>query len=283
MEIKSLDNTSHDKLFQAFEQAFADYELQLNKAELLTMLKRRGFNPTLSFAAFDGDKIVSFTCNGIGDFNGTRMAYDTGTGTLKDYRGQGLATQIFEYSIPHLKEAGIKEYLLEVLQHNTGAVSVYSKLGFEVTREFYYFKTEPERINKEVKTPDFPYTLGVININEYDSIPGFWDFNPSWQNSIESINRAPEDFICLGVFTEGRLVGYGVFDPTSGDVTQIAVDKPYRRKGIGSLLLQKMIEANKYTSIKIVNTDIACDSITGFLKAKNIEPTGKQFEMIKKL
>lgn len=283
MEIKSLGNTSHDKLFQAFEQAFADYELQLNKAELLTMLKRRGFNPTLSFAAFDGDKIVSFTCNGIGDFNGTRMAYDTGTGTLKDYRGQGLATQIFEYSIPHLKEAGIKEYLLEVLQHNTGAVSVYSKLGFEVTREFYYFKTEPERINKEVKTPDFPYTLGVININEYDSIPGFWDFNPSWQNSIESINRAPEDFICLGVFTEGRLVGYGVFDPTSGDVTQIAVDKPYRRKGIGSLLLQKMIEANKYTSIKIVNTDIACDSITAFLKAKNIEPTGKQFEMIKKL
>lgn len=283
MEIKSLGNTSHDKLFQAFEQAFADYELQLNKAELLTMLKRRGFNPTLSFAAFDGDKIVSFTCNGIGDFNGTRMAYDTGTGTLKDYRGQGLATQIFEYSIPHLKEAGIKEYLLEVLQHNTGAVSVYSKLGFEVTREFYYFKTEPERINKEVKTPDFPYTLGVININEYDSIPGFWDFNPSWQNSIESINRAPEDFICLGVFTEGRLVGYGVFDPTSGDVTQIAVDKPYRRKGIGSLLLQKMIEANKYTSIKIVNTDITCDSITAFLKAKNIEPTGKQFEMIKKL
>ena len=72
MEIKSLDNTSHDKLFQAFEQAFADYELQLNNAELLTMLKRRGFNPTLSFAAFDGDKIVSFTCNGIGDFNGTR-------------------------------------------------------------------------------------------------------------------------------------------------------------------------------------------------------------------
>lgn len=283
MEIKSLGNTSHDKLFQTFEQAFTDYELQLNKAELLTMLKRRGFNPTLSFAAFDGDKIVSFTCNGIGDFNGIRMAYDTGTGTLKDYRGQGLATQIFEYSIPHLKEAGIKEYLLEVLQHNTGAVSVYSKLGFEVTREFYYFKTEPERINKEVKTPDFPYTLGVININEYDSIPGFWDFNPSWQNSIESINRAPEDFICLGVFTEGRLVGYGVFDPTSGDVTQIAVDKPYRRKGIGSLLLQKMIEANKYTSIKIVNTDITCDSITAFLKAKNIEPTGKQFEMIKKL
>ena len=283
MEIKYLGTTNYDKLFQAFEQAFADYELQLNKAEHLTMLKRRGFNPELSFAAFDGDKIVSFTCNGIGDFNGRRMAYDTGTGTLKDYRGKGLATRIFEYSIPHLREAGIKEYLLEVLQHNTGAVSVYSKLGFEVTREFYYFRAEPGQINNKAKTPDFPYTLETININEHDSIPGFWDFKPSWQNSIEAINRAPENFICLGMFTEGKLVGYGAFEPTSGDVTQIAVDKSYRRKGIGSLLFQKMLESNKYASIKIVNTDITCDSITAFLKAKNIEPTGKQFEMIKKL
>lgn len=142
MEIRSLGNTSFDELFEAFERAFADYEMQLDKAEHVAMLKRRGFDPKLSFAAFDGDKIVSFTCNGIGDFHGIPMAYDTGTGTLKDYRGRGLATRIFEYSIPYLREAGIKEYLLEVLQHNTGAVSVYRKLGFEVTREFYYFRRE---------------------------------------------------------------------------------------------------------------------------------------------
>lgn len=185
------------------------------------------------------------------------MAYDTGTGTLKDYRGRGLATRIFEYSIPYLREAGIKEYLLEVLQHNTGAVSVYRKLGFEVTREFYYFRPENGQINREVKAIDFPYSLQPIDINEYEAIPGFWDFKPSWQNSFDAINRAPEDFVCLGVFTEGRLVGYGVFEPMSRDVTQIAVDKEYRRKGIGSLLFQKMLECNKYNSVKIVNTDVA--------------------------
>lgn len=283
MEIRSLGNTSFDELFEAFERAFADYEMQLDKAEHVAMLKRRGFDPELSFAAFDGDKIVSFTCNGIGDFYGIPMAYDTGTGTLKDYRGRGLATRIFEYSIPYLREAGIKEYLLEVLQHNTGAVSVYRKLGFEVTREFYYFRSENEQINREVKAIDFPYLLQPIDINEYEAIPGFWDFKPSWQNSFDAINRAPEDFVCLGVFTEGRLVGYGVFEPMSGDVTQIAVDKEYRRKGIGLLLFQKMLECNKYNSVKIVNTDVACDSMTAFLKSRNIEPTGKQFEMIKKL
>lgn len=283
MEIKSLATTSFDELFEAFESAFADYEVQLNKVELQAMLKRRGFNPKLSFAAFDEGKIVSFTCNGIGNYNGIPTAYDTGTGTLKDYRGKGLATQVFEYSIPYLKEAGIKEYLLEVLQHNTGAVSVYRKIGFEVTREFNYFGLENNSVRSKSKAIDFPHTLQPVNINEYNSIPGFWDFSPSWQNSCESIERAHETFICLGAFTDGKLIGYGIFDPVSGDVTQLAVDKEYRRKGIGSILFQKMLEMNEYNSIKIVNTDTQCESITTFLKAYDILPTGQQFEMIKRL
>ena len=284
MKNRSLNNTGFDKLFEAFQQAFADYEIKLTKAEHLAMLKRRGFNPELSFAAFEEDKIVSFTCNGIGDFYGVPTAYDTGTGTLKEFRGQGLATQVFEYSIPYLKQAGIEEYLLEVLQHNTGAVSVYSKIGFEVTREFYYFRVQTDQIHNELKTIHLPYTLKPVNINEYsDIIPGFWDFEPSWQNSPDSINRSSEAFISLGVFIKDNLIGYGVFEPATGDITQIAVEKQYRRKGFGSLLLQKMLEANKCDSVKIINTDIGCDSITAFLKSKNIEPTGKQFEMIKRL
>ncbi len=283
MEIKSLNNICFDELFEAFELAFADYEVQLNKAELLAMLKRRGFEPKASFGAFDGNKTVSFTCNGTGNFYGTPTAYDTGTGTLKEYQGKGLATQVFNYSIPYLKALGIKEYLLEVLQHNTGALSVYQKLGFEVTREFYYFKLKNNQINPSTRTLDFPYTLKPIKIDEYNSIPRFWDFKPSWQNSMEAINRSIEDFICLGVFSEGNLIGYGVFEPTSGDVTQIAVDKQYRRRGIGSLLFQKMLESNKHSSLKIINTDIECHSITAFLQSKNIEPAGKQFEMIKRL
>ena len=100
MEIKSLVNTSLDELFGAFEQAFADYEIQIDKDEHLAMLKRRGFNPTLSFAAFDGSKIVSFTCNGIGNFYGVPTAYDTGTGTLKEYRGKGWRHRSSNFPFP---------------------------------------------------------------------------------------------------------------------------------------------------------------------------------------
>ena len=57
--------------------------MQLNAEQLRAMLTRRGFDPTLSFAAFDGAQIAAFTLNGIGNFNGVPTAYDTGTGTLK--------------------------------------------------------------------------------------------------------------------------------------------------------------------------------------------------------
>jgi len=283
MEIRSLSRIDFDTIFSAFSQAFADYEIQFSKAQLQNMIKRRGFNPELSFAAFEGDKIVAFTLNGIGRFNGISTAYDTGTGTLKEYRGQGLATQVFEHSIPYLKEAGIKQYLLEVLQHNTQAVSVYRNIGFEVTREFYYSLQKNEEINNPAKKGDPSYSVRPISIGQLNLLSTFEDFYPSWQNSFDSIQRAADDFICSGAFIDEQLAGYCVFEPVSGDVTQIAVDKRYRRKGIASLLLDEMLRLNKNVVLKILNTDIRCDSITGFMKANNIEIKGKQFEMIRKI
>lgn len=282
MVIQSLGKTDFDTIFEAFNQAFADYELQLNREQLQSMLKRRGFNADLSFAAFDGNKIAAFTLNGIGSYNGVSTAYDTGTGTLKEYRRKGLATKIFEYSIPFLKEKGIRQYLLEVLQHNTKAVSVYRNLGFKVTREFNYFMQLNEEIKNELPV-DSLFLIKQIDIQEFPFISDFWDFYPSWQNSFESIQRAANDFISLGVFAENKLIGYCVLERASGDITQLAVDKSYRRQRVASLLLGEAIKWNKNDGVKIINTDISCSSITDFLKAKNIDVKGKQFEMIKGL
>jgi len=283
MMIKSLNNINFDAIYKAFNQAFADYEVQLDSVQLQAMLKRRGFNPELSFAAFEGNEIIAFTLNGIGNFNGIMTAYDTGTATLKEYRGKGLATNIFEFSIPYLKEKKIKQYLLEVLQHNTKAVSVYKNLGFEITREFNYYKQKNNEIFNLIVPTEYNCIIKEIDIDKYTSISDFWDFTPSWQNSFESIERASESFISLGAFVEDKLVGYCILEPASGDLTQIAVNKEYRRKGIATLLLKEVVKLNKNDTLKVVNTDILCSSISDFLKANNIDIKGKQFEMIKVL
>ncbi|MCL1893357.1 MAG: GNAT family N-acetyltransferase [Holophagaceae bacterium] len=279
MEIKSLEHTDQLTIFNAFAQAFKDYELQLDHGQFQAMLQRRGFNPTLSFAAFEGDEIASFTLNGIGQFNGRSTAYDTGTGTREEYRGKGLAASIFEHSIPYLKAAGIEQYLLEVLQHNTKAVSLYKRLGFETKREFNYFMQTKSEVVVVESNSDFH--IKEIEIDDISLVSAFWDFHPSWQNSIDSIKRSLNCFTCLGAYNKSNLIGYGIFEPTTGDITQMAVDNTHRKKGAGTALLNKILLMTNSDKLKVLNTDISCKAMTDFLISKNINVSGTQFEMIR--
>jgi predicted acetyltransferase len=108
-------------------------------------------------------------------------AYDTGTGTVKEYRGQGLASRIFLESIPELRKAGVRNYLLEVLQHNTSAVSVYTKLGFKATREFNYFSLNMSEITWLNKALPGQYSIRSISPDFVSRMELFQDFVPSWQ------------------------------------------------------------------------------------------------------
>jgi ribosomal protein S18 acetylase RimI-like enzyme len=281
--IKTLDTISPDALFNAFNEAFIDYEVQVNRDELQVMLCRRGFVPSLSFGLFENDRLVSFTLNGIGEFNGKKMAYDTGTGTIKEFRGRGYTSRIFTESLPYLRQAGISQYLLEVLQHNTKAVSVYRKLGFEEKREFNYFKQECSLVNIPEKKLFPGYSIGEAGLEQVYDLKRFWDFAPSWQNGFDSIMRRRDDFKVFGAYKGNDIVGYCIFEPGSGDFSQLAVDKVHRRKGLASALLAKALECNRHDSVKAINTEITCESITAFLEYCGITLRGKQFEMVKKI
>ncbi len=283
IEIRNLSLLSPDELFTTFSEAFADYEITLDKEEHQRMLNRRGFDATLSYGAFEDGRLVSFTCNGIGSFNGLPTAYDTGTGTLKEYRGRGLATQVFEASIPFLVEAGIRQYLLEVLQHNDPAVSVYRKMGFEVSREFNYFVAATDALHLQDKPLPGDYILKPISMDELGDPLAMWDFAPSWQNSFEAIGRKPEDFSIIGICCKNHLTGYGIVEPASGDVTQLAVHPEHRCKGLGTVILSELVKMNRHIGLKSVNTDTASTATEAFFISNGLPLKGKQFEMIRKL
>lgn len=281
MEIRNLKDIGFDTLYRGFERAFADYEIKFDKEEIRSMLKRRGYNPELSYAAFDHDDIVAFTLNGTGTFNGLPTAYDTGTGTAKEYRGLGLAGQIFSHSIPFLKEAGIRQYVLEVLQNNQKAIALYRRMNFAVTREFDCFRqsiaaiTDPTGKNEHSECTIEPVTGDFISLCEE-----FGDFEASWQNSTESIERGKSQLTFLGAFINGaEPAGYCVFDALTGDLTRIAVKHTLRRRGIGSQLLRCAIGRIKSDSIKVLNITSDNRSLPPFLSSKNIVLAGRQFEM----
>lgn len=279
--IRSLANIDFEIIYEAFKNAFADYDMPLlTSNQLLQMITRRGFNSILSFGAFNDNELVSFTLNGIGNWNGKNTAYDTGTGTINEYRGKGLAKKIFQESVPVLKENGISQYLLEVLQQNDKAINLYKNQGFEVIREFDYYTANKKDIKFSNRELNDNYLIKEVEIPDYIIVNTFWDFSPSWQNSFDSINRTAQNFKTIGVFNDSKLVGYGITELNTGDITQLAVHKNHRRKGIGTILLKQLINNIPGESIKIINIDKKDILIKSLLKSIDIQPDGSQFEMI---
>lgn len=277
MEILSLKNTGFDTLFRSFENAFADYPVKFGKEEVRSMLTRRGYNPELSFAAFDNGEIVSFILNGTGTFCNIPSAYDTGIGTIQEYRGKGIATEIFNYSLAPLRQAGIRQYVLEVLQDNEAAVSLYTKTGFGITREFDCFRQDTDllRCNGSCMAA----SIAAIDIDSVNAMQHFCDFNPSWQNSIQSLNRGISGLKCIGATVDNKTVGFCVFDPSTGDISQLAVHHGYRRRGIASKLLHEAAGMMRTSFVKVLNIDAGCESMHAFLASAKIPLASRQYEM----
>lgn len=283
MEIRSLSDIGFDVLYTAWTDAFSNYTRTWSRTEFENMLLRRGYIPGLSFGAYDGNELAGFTLNGIGIFNGQQTAYDTGTGTTQAYRGKKLAGQIFEYSLPLLKDAGCTQYLLEVLQDNKAAIAVYNNMGFGVTRELNYFIGDINNIKFDARILPPAFQLAEIDLSLQKEMEMMWDFEPSWQNNFASVSRQLNRFRAIGVFENDKFIGYGIIEPTSGDIPQLAISWPYRRKGLGSIILKKLVEYNQSPAIKAINTDAANTAITSFLECSGIPLKGSQYEMMRNI
>ena len=222
---------------------------------------------------------MSFTWNGIGLFKGIPTVYDTGTGTLEEYRGIGLASRIFEHSVPYLKAAGIQQYILEVLEENQKAISVYSKQGFKTTRTFDCFRVNVNEWKiPEIKSPAV-IQLREIDLSYQSEMESMLDFELSWQNNFEALRKNPLDFTILGAFYHNTLVAFGIIEPSSGDIPILAVRENERKKGIGSWIFQELIMYNQSDIIKVVNIESNQAAIVKFLLKNNIPKLVTQFEM----
>jgi ribosomal protein S18 acetylase RimI-like enzyme len=282
IKIRTLEKTPFNQIYNAVSDAFSDYvePFDLTIEELKYMFERRGYDLEISFGAFDGSKLVGITINGIGDWNGKLTAYDSGTGIVKEYRKRGIARRMFDESLPILKEKGITQYLLEVIKTNRGAYELYKKAGFKIVRELDYFKTGVSELkyDKLVNKPDFYFN--VIEEPDWGEFKSFWDFDPSWQNSIDCMHRKIEHLKILGLYDKSKLIGYGIIEMHTGDIPQLAISPQYRRQGLGTSLFRVLINYSEVDSLRIINSDKNYAPFREFMKSMGIEAGEGQYEMI---
>lgn len=285
INIKTLENTPFEIIHEAIVNAFSDYveQFELTLDQLKYLVERRGYDPALSFGAFDEDKLVGLTLNGVGLWNGERTVYDTGTGIIKEYRKQGIATRLFNESLPILRENDISQYLLEVIKTNIGAFDLYKKAGFKVTRELDYFSIDKDKIKIKVENIQTKLNVKKVEKPNWEMYKSFWEFEPSWQNSIDSINRKFEYFDILEVHVENELVGYGIIERHTGDIPLFAISPNHRRKKIGEVLFNILIGHTDSNEIRVTNSAADYNQFRSFVENLGLPAGFGQYEMILKL
>jgi ribosomal protein S18 acetylase RimI-like enzyme len=271
---------AHRKLVEAFADYYVPFDL--TERQFRNHLTMNNVDLTQSVGAFDGDEMVGFTLNGFGDWNSIPTVYDAGTGVLPEYRRRGISESMFRMMMPVFKEKGIQQYLLEVIAQNSAALNLYKKLGFAIQRELLLMENDGDI------RPSTKKAVGVqiaeMPFPEKDLFASFWDGQPSWQNSSEAVARSIKTKRLLGAFVAGKCVGYIAFSSGRGQVAQLAVHREYRRRGIGTRLLEEMgKETGKKHKLQVVNLDSSITYAVRFFQKRGFTTRLAQYEMIGEL
>jgi len=281
IEFSTLERTSLDILHSSFVEAFSDYqvEIDLPLEKLGSMLRRRGYTPELSIGAFEGENLVGFVLNGRRSWNGKPTLYDCGTGVVPKYRQRGITKKAFNEVVALIKKNDLQQYLLEVIKSNTPAVELYRKQDFRTTRSLACFQIDTSNITS---SPPPAISLQARPIEELDwtLLKSYWDFEPSWQNSIESVTADAESFEAVVARAGEAIRGYGIIEKSSGDIPHLAVHKAHRRRGIGAGLLSSLVQHTESDQAVLLNVDDSCTSMHSFLQTLGFEHFIDQYEML---
>jgi len=101
---------------------------------------RQGFVPEATWLVQHQDPQTGKLEN-CGTVQGIRSQTDVGAiqnvGIVASHRGRGLGSLLMHYCLQGFKEAGVRFVTLEVTSHNTGAMRLYQRLGFQVLKTVY--------------------------------------------------------------------------------------------------------------------------------------------------
>jgi len=278
---KYLDKYSFLPLYEAFIEAFSDYVIPfaLTEKQFHNHINLNAVDLERTIACFRDERLIAFSLNGFGEWNGKQTVYDAGTGVVPAFRRQGVSKAMFELMIPKFRDEGIEQWLLEVVISNTPAINLYEKLGFHKVRELAVLQFDG-KINTSFEMAE-NIEIREIDDLDWNFLTTFWDGSTSWQNSVAAIERSRKNKQIFGAFSDSTCVGYIVFSSNFGRVAQMAVEKYHRNRGIGTALLQSMqaVTADGY-SLQIINIDKSLTTAMDYFKNRGFYENISQYEMM---
>lgn len=272
------------QLYETFLEAFSDYvfPFALTEEQFRNHIRLNAVDIDRTAGYFEDGHLVGFSLNGFGEWNGAPTVYDAGTGVIPSHRRRGISDEMFAMMVPQFRGAGIKQFLLEVITTNHGAVRLYEKLGFERVRELALLQCDKPVTVSSAQARDIE--VRVLAQPDWNVFATFWTGMPSWQNSPEAIDRSRARKRIVAAYVDGTCAGYVVFSSRFGRIAQIAVGREFSRRGVGKRLVQAVHESTAPGySLQVINTDKALADVSAFFKSLGFYERLSQYEMIKRL
>ena len=282
IEYATLESCSLQELHHCFIKAFGDYQvpLELPFERFRSMLARNGFEAGLSAGAFCEGQLVGFVLNGIRDYISGKLAYDSGTGVLPKFRGQGIASGLLEFIIEKLAQSGVYGYVLECITTNEKALALYQKKGFRHTRNFACWQADKQALLSNTMDIRSQYQFEEGTPGELTGVQNILSSYPSWQNSDVAITMISSQlqFIKL-TDVQHKTIGFAAWDPKAGNIARLAtwdVDAAF-------MLLQYIAQHSEPERIRMVNVDTEDRLLPVVLEEFGFSIYVSQVEMLKLL
>lgn len=271
-----------DQLYDTFIEAFSDYvfPFALTVTQFRNHINLNAVDLERTVGCFEDGRLVGFSLNGFGEWGERPTLYDAGTGVIPSARRRGVSRAMFDHMLPRFKAEGIEQCVLEVVKTNVGAIHLYQSLDFTSVRELALLQCDTPVVLKVAEPPGID--VREIDQPDWSVFRSFRDGKPSWQNSNDAIRRSTNVKQILGAFDGDVCVGYVIFSAQFGRIAQLAVHPAYRRRGIGSLLLQRMRAATADGhSLQVINLDKELEGAMKFFEKHGFYERLIQYEMLK--
>jgi len=279
--VQSLKGIPFEQVHATFRDAFADYATDsgtISRNVLYNRAVKNGLDLDLSAGAFAGDRLVGITLIGVDRFAGHASAYDIATGIVPSHRGQGLAGRLVESIVPRLRDRSLNRFVLEVLRHNEPAVKAYTAAGFTVTRRFECFALT--RDDLVIGKTDPAIRIELRDRGILADARGWLEWEPSWENSFNSIARIPDEVVVLAAELEGSTAGVLVYYPALCWIMTVLARPEWRRRGVASRLVAELVRiTSDRDSWKLNNVQHSDTATLALLKNRGFRFVLGQFEM----
>jgi ribosomal protein S18 acetylase RimI-like enzyme len=268
------------KMRKTFNLAFIDYIVPIHLSQgqfIQKIIQKTNISFKYSVGSYYNRKLVGFIYNSMNYYEDKKTAYNGGTGVIADFRGNRLTERMYESVLPKLMKNGIEQCILEVISNNKPAIKVYENLGFKRTKFYHCMKlTDQSPYLQKIKNKNFD--LVVTSNPKWKKYSNFCDYSTCFLDSFPLLKKNRENETIIEAYLDQRLIGFLIFNRIMGRVEQIGVDHNYRDRGIGSILIKKMIKICGKKPIYILNLNERYHDLLNFFLRLGFRNEIDQFE-----